>query len=70
MLYDGTVLSVCTVMVEQDTAVDEKLKELSRAVELFKDRLGLSFKKTSGTVLQMFTVFDYRNLRPIRRRSA
>ena len=49
-LCNWTFVAVCTVIVTQERTVDEKLKELNRAVELFKDRMGLSFKKTSGIV--------------------
>jgi hypothetical protein len=35
----------------QEKTVDEKLKEMSTAVGTFQDRLGLTFKKTSGSFL-------------------
>ena len=50
MQWLNFVVCVCAVMVAQERTVDEKLKELNRAVELFKDRMGLSFKKTSGII--------------------
>lgn len=33
----------------QEKVVEDKLKELNRAADMFSDRLGLTFKKTSGT---------------------
>ncbi|XP_076461607.1 kinetochore protein Spc25-like [Babylonia areolata] len=50
------------LLAGQDKTVDEKLKELNRAVDLFRDRMALSFKKTSGNRLQMvFTNIDHKD---------
>lgn len=39
------------VLVREKKAMEEKLKELNRAVDFFRDCLGLTFKKTSGNGL-------------------
>ncbi|KAL8603689.1 hypothetical protein ACOMHN_017186 [Nucella lapillus] len=58
----GNILKEQELLAGQDKAVDGKLKELNRAVELFRDRMGLSFKKTSGNRLQMvFTNIDHKD---------
>ncbi|KAK7110643.1 kinetochore protein Spc25-like [Littorina saxatilis] len=50
------------LLLAQEKTVDEKLKELRKGVELFKDRLGLSFKKTTGNRLQIvFTNIDHKD---------
>nr|KAG5709360.1 hypothetical protein BaRGS_029209 [Batillaria attramentaria] len=46
----------------QEKVMEDKLQELNRAVDLFRDRLGLTFKKTSGNRLQMvFTNIDHKD---------
>lgn len=43
---------VFSALSEQEQVVEKKLKEFTYGAELFRDRLGLTFKKTHGTYLQ------------------
>ncbi|XP_025096563.1 kinetochore protein Spc25-like [Pomacea canaliculata] len=47
---------------EQEQVVEKKLKEFTYGAELFRDRLGLTFKKTHGNRLQVvFTCIDHKD---------